>query len=100
MMVCPYFARHFNWKKPVVPKKEINPAVPVRPRGVVEKCLFCIHRTRRGKVTACVEACPVQARKFGDINNPQSVVAKIVKTRRTYRIKEELGTEPSIYYVW
>jgi len=103
MINCPYHARHFNWKKPVIPPKEINrnPAVPIRPTGVVEKCTFCIHRVREGKAeTRCTEVCPVRARKFGNVLDPKSEVAQMLKNRRLlFRLKEELGTEPNIYYV-
>lgn len=100
MITCPYFARHFNWVEPYVPKAEINHKVPLEEKaGVVEKCTFCIHRTREGLVTRCTEVCPVQARKFGDLNDPNSEVSEILRTRRVFRLKEELGTEPTIYYV-
>jgi Fe-S-cluster-containing dehydrogenase component len=100
MVTCPYFARHFNWVEPEVPKDEVNPDVPLEEKaGVVEKCTFCIQRTRKGKTTACVEACPVGARKFGDLNDPQSEVSVLLKTRRVWRLKEEMGTEPMIWYV-
>ena len=99
MMACPYYARHFNWTKPHVPKNEINPQVPIRPIGVVEKCTFCIHRTRRGKTTRCTEVCPVKARKFGDLNDPNSSVSKFLKKRRPFRLKEELGTEPKMWFL-
>ncbi|TLM98746.1 MAG: 4Fe-4S dicluster domain-containing protein [Actinobacteria bacterium] len=100
MVTCPYFARHFNWVEPHVPKNEINPKVPLEAKhGVVEKCTFCIQRTRNGQTTACTEACPVGARKFGDLNDPNSEVATLLKTRRVFRFKEELGTEPMIWYV-
>jgi Fe-S-cluster-containing dehydrogenase component len=100
MTTCPYFARHFNWVEPKVPKNEINPKVPLEEKaGVVEKCTFCIQRTRNGMTTRCVEVCPVGARKFGDLNDPNSEVSILLKTRRTFRLKEELGTEPMIWYV-
>jgi Fe-S-cluster-containing dehydrogenase component len=100
IVTCPYFARHFNWVEPDVPKAERNPKVPVEDRaGVVDKCTFCIQRTRNGHTTACTEACPVGARKFGDLNDPNSEVAMLVKTRRAFRLKEEAGTEPMIWYV-
>lgn len=101
MITCPYFARHFNWKHPHVPKEETNPKVPLEEKaGVVEKCTFCIHRVREGMVTRCTEVCPVQARKFGDLNDPNSNVSQILRTRRVvFRVKEELGTEPRIWYV-
>jgi Fe-S-cluster-containing dehydrogenase component len=100
MITCPYFARHFNWVDPEVPKAEVNPRVPLEDKaGVVEKCTFCIQRTREGGTTACTEACPVGARKFGDLNDPNSQVSVLLKTRRVFRLKEELGTEPMIWYV-
>jgi molybdopterin-containing oxidoreductase family iron-sulfur binding subunit len=100
MVTCPYDARHFNWVEPEVPKAEINPKVPLEEKaGVVEKCTFCIHRTRDGQTTACVEACPVGARKFGDLNDPESDVSILLKTRRVWRLKEETGNEPMIWYV-
>ena len=100
MITCPYDARHFNWVRPDVPKEEVNPDVPLEDKAfVVEKCTFCVHRTRHGKTTACVEACPVGARKFGDLNDPESEVSILLKTRRVWRLKEESGTEPMIWYV-
>jgi len=100
MVTCPYDARHFNWVEPDVPTAERNPVVPVEDKaGVVEKCTFCIQRTRNGKTTACVEACPVGARTFGDLNDPESEVSILLKTRRVWRLKEETGNEPMIWYV-
>lgn len=96
---CPYGARHFNWRRPVVPPAERNPQVPVRPIGVVEKCTFCVHRTRRGLQPACVDACPVGARSFGDLADPASNVSYLLGHRFTVRLKEDLGTEPRVYYV-
>lgn len=106
---CPYWARHFNAKRPYVPPEEINPEGgtyqdttyhdPIRPMGVVEKCTFCAHRVRKGIEPKCVEVCPVGARHFGDLNDPDSVVSKMIRTRRVFRLKEELNTDPQIYYV-
>jgi len=100
MITCPYDARHFNWVEPHVPPKEVNPAVPLEKKaGVVEKCTFCVQRTRKGLTTACTEACPVGARTFGDLNDPDSDVSVLLRTRRVFRLKEELGNEPMIWYV-
>ena len=100
MVTCPYAARHFNWVEPEVPEAEINPKVPLHEKaGVVEKCTFCVQRTRKGGTTACTEACPVGARKFGDLNDPESEVSILLKTRRVMRLKEEYGNEPMIWYV-
>ena len=72
MITCPYFARHFNWVEPEVPKNEINPDVPLEEKaGVVEKCTFCVQRTRNGKTTACVEACPVGRAQVRRPQRPQ-----------------------------
>jgi len=100
MITCPYFARHFNWVEPEIPKSEVNPKVPYEEKaGVVEKCTFCVQRTRNGQTTACTEACPVGARKFGDLNDPDSDVSVLLRTRRAFRLKEDLGSGPMIWYV-
>ncbi|MBU4556667.1 MAG: 4Fe-4S dicluster domain-containing protein [Actinobacteria bacterium] len=100
LVTCPYDARHFNWVEPEVPEDEVNPKVPLEEKsGVVEKCTFCIQRTRNGQTTACTEACPVGARTFGDLNDPESEVSILLKTRRVWRLKEEYGNEPMIWYV-
>ncbi|MFC2020641.1 4Fe-4S dicluster domain-containing protein [Chloroflexota bacterium] len=99
VVACPYNARRFNWLKPEVPSEETNPLVPVRPLGVVEKCTFCVHRTRRGNLPRCVEVCPVRAKHFGNINDPNSEVAKILKVNLSFRLLEEVSTEPSGWYV-
>ena len=100
LVTCPYDARHFNWVEPEVPKNEINPTVPLHEKeSVVEKCTFCVQRTRNGETTACTEVCPVGARTFGDLNDPDSAVSTILRTKRTFRLKEELGNEPAIWYV-
>ena len=99
MAACPYGARRFNWSKPEIPAEKINPLVPVRTDGVVEKCTFCVHRTRRGKTTKCVEVCPNKARTFGNLNDPNSAVSKIITSERNFRLKEGLNTGPNIYYL-
>lgn len=103
MSACPYGARHFNWGEPDVPAEELNPKthhlgnVP-RPAGVVEKCTFCIHRVRQGLYPACVEVCPVGARKFGDLNDPASEIRYILEHKRVFVLKGELHTLPRFYY--
>ena len=109
MAACPYNARTFNWLEAKHPPARVspidgsivtlNPKVPLRPRGVVEKCTFCAHRIRDGNpIPRCVEVCPVNARHFGDLNDPESEVSRILETVRTNRIKEELNTVPMLYY--
>ncbi len=101
---CPYFARRFNWTKPSIPKERLNPNMSYlgnRPRrqGVMEKCHFCIQRTRAGKYPACLEVCPAGARKFGNILDPESEVSYILRTKRVFiQLKEELGTSPRFFY--
>jgi molybdopterin-containing oxidoreductase family iron-sulfur binding subunit len=67
-------------------------------RGVVEKCTFCIQRTRQGRYPACVEACPVGARKFGNLLDPGSEIRHVLENFRVFRLKEDLNTEPKFYY--
>jgi len=100
---CPYHARRFNWKKPEVPADEVNPdqsylSNRIRPQGVVEKCTYCLHRTRRGRLPACLEACPTGARVFGNILDPDSEIRWLLKNKRVYVLKEELGTKPAFFY--
>jgi molybdopterin-containing oxidoreductase family iron-sulfur binding subunit len=103
MAACPYEARRFNYKEPNVPSAEINLrqgylSNRIRPKGVVEKCHFCLHRTRIGEYPACLEACPTGARKFGNLLDPNSEVSKIIKTKRVFVLKEELNTVPRFFY--
>ena len=105
MSACPYGARHFNWAEPDLPKEEMNPNTHYlgnRPRtkGVVEKCTFCIQRTRQGRYTACVEVCPVGARKFGNLLDPASEIRRVMETKRVFVFKEELATQPHFYYFY
>ncbi len=101
---CPYFARRFNFTKPSVPRERLNPNMSYlgnRPRrqGVMEKCHFCIQRTRAGRYPACLEVCPAGARKFGNILDPDSEVSYILRTKRVFiQLKEELGTSPRFFY--
>jgi len=100
---CPYWARKFNFTKPKLDKADLNPEMSYlsnRPRqqGVMEKCHFCLHRTRAGKMPACLEVCPTGARKFGNILDPESEVSLILKTKRVFVLKAEVGTLPRFFY--
>jgi len=113
---CPYGVRHFNWEAFTGPNPDVpaagHPEVERRPRGVVEKCSFCVQRIDRGLATglmpgidpdatpACVVACTYGARVFGDLNDPDSLVSVALRNNPdAYRLREELGTEPRVYYL-
>jgi molybdopterin-containing oxidoreductase family iron-sulfur binding subunit len=114
---CPYTAKSFNWNKPRYPASTLpmlNPDVSTRPVGVIEKCTFCHHRLQRAReearvrgrplreedyVPACAESCPTGAITFGDLDNPTHRVAKLVSNPRAFRLLEELGTQPKVYYL-
>ncbi|OGW29040.1 MAG: 4Fe-4S ferredoxin [Nitrospirae bacterium GWC2_57_13] len=105
MAACPYGARRFNWTDPGRKTEELNTETHYlgnRPRfkGVVEKCTFCIQRTRKepGRYPACVEACPVGARKFGNLLDPMSEIRYAIEHKRVFRLKEDLNTNPKFYY--
>jgi len=100
---CPYWARRFNFAKPALDPEKINPDMAYlsnRPRdkGVMEKCHFCLQRTRRGQLPACLEVCPTGSRKFGNILDPESDVSQILKSKRVFVLKEEVGTIPRFFY--
>ncbi len=116
---CPYKVRRFNFfdytsfiKDPE--RLAFNPEVSVRPRGVMEKCSFCIQRIqdvrqranvegrpiRDGEIMpACAVACPADAIAFGDLNDPQSQVSRMSKLDRGYRMLVELAVKPSVTYL-
>ena len=105
MAACPYGARRFNWATPGIRAEEVNPHLAilgnrVRPKGVVEKCTFCIQRTREGRYPACVEICPVGARKFGNLLDPKSEIRYVMENKRVFIFKEELATRPRFYYFY
>lgn len=114
---CPYTVKFFNWRDPEFPEstlKGLNPDVSVRPVGVVEKCTFCHHRLLRARerarfegralreedyVPACAESCPTGAIVFGDLDARTHRVHHLSKDARAFRLLEELGTEPKVYYL-
>ena len=114
-VACPYDVRRFNWKlstekNPYVPAWG-TPEIPRRPRGVVEKCTFCVQRIDRGlslgltpgvdpqATPACVDICPVSARIFGDILDTESPVSVYLAEHDTFRLREDFGTEPKVHYI-
>ena len=126
-IACPYGVRYFNWERPSwTPEmaQHLNPDTlsedgslegpAVRPKGVVEKCTFCIHRLRKARakaklegrpfradeyVPACVETCTAKARFFGDLSDPESTVSQLASSSRAFRLQEEAGTHPNVIYL-
>ena len=82
MASCPYGVRY------------VNPLL-----NIVQKCDFCLHRVDQGLQPACVEACPAKARIFGDLNDPESQIAKLIAGNPVARIKPDMGTNPQVYYI-
>jgi molybdopterin-containing oxidoreductase family iron-sulfur binding subunit len=116
---CPYKVRRFNFLEFTAAKTEpeslvFNPEVTVRPRGVMEKCTFCVQRIQDARqrsggegrslrdgeiVPACAAACPAQAIVFGDLKDPSSEVSRLSANDRGYKVLAELGVKPSITYL-
>lgn len=99
MSACPYGSRSFNWRDPRPFIEDTDPDYPTRTKGVVEKCNFCQERLREGLLPACVEACPQKALVFGDLEDPESEVRKLISSNYTIRRHAGLGTEPKVYYL-
>lgn len=103
VVACPYGARRFNLFKPKLNPLDLNPNMHIlgnvpRPVHVVEKCTWCVQRTRDGGVPACVEACPVGARVFGDLKDPESPIRKVIEEYGVFVLKPEAGTNPRFFY--
>jgi molybdopterin-containing oxidoreductase family iron-sulfur binding subunit len=110
MVACPYQQRFFNFYEQEE-KDYHNPDVPRRIGGIVEKCTFCRHRIEKAKAEgkkigspdgvepACTQACPAKTRTFGDLDDPDSEVSKLLRSRRNYQLRADLGTEPQVYYL-
>ncbi len=103
MAACPYWGRRFNWNQPEIPKEEVTKSQHYlgnrhRVRGMMEKCTFCLQRSRKGKLTACAEACPTGARVFGNLLDPDSEIRFVLENKKVYRLKEDLGTDPKFWY--
>jgi len=124
---CPYGVRYFNWYDPAWETgmdRHLNPdrvsgdgdleGPTIRPKGVVEKCTYCIHRLHKAReraaaeghdfrpdeyVPACVQTCTGKARFFGDLDDPNSTVSQLAQSRRAFRLLEEAGTHPKTIYL-
>lgn len=71
----------------------------IRKAGVVEKCNFCYHRVSNGMQPVCVEVCPAKARIFGDQDDPDSEISRVLKANKSFRLQEEKGTKPNVHYI-
>lgn len=101
---CPYDARSFvDQIRAYYPKYGPTPFEKLgyarHQAGVVEKCDLCLHRVEKGQEPACVQTCISYARTFGDLDDPNSEVSRLITTRHGYTLKPELGTGPSVYYL-
>lgn len=101
---CPYDSRHFL--RTIDSYYADNSSTPYETvkqetfeEGTVVKCDFCADRLSQGKLPACVETCPGQARFFGDLDDPESEVSRLIADNGGKNLREELGTEPSVYYI-
>ena len=114
---CPYTVRSFNWfdyhwDAPL--DRQLNPEVTQRSRGMVEKCSFCVQRIKNAEIEAkdekravkdgevqpaCVQSCPAEAMVFGDLDDPTSRVARQARSGRSFKLMEDLGTEPKVIYL-
>ena len=111
MAACPYQRRFFNWGQPEVPPEaalvQYSPLYPVPAvKGTVIKCMFCAHMLRDGKLPYCVIGCPMKALYMGDLmediaTNGNEIVklSKFLDDNNAYRYKEELGTQPRVWYL-
>jgi molybdopterin-containing oxidoreductase family iron-sulfur binding subunit len=114
---CPYTVRFFNFYNPVWDKPlnlQLNPDVSVRSVGIMEKCTFCVQRIHAAEIQAegekrdlqdgefnpaCVQSCPPKALVFGDLNDPNSEVARLANSNRSTKLLGELGTLPNVSYL-
>ena len=104
MQACPYEARYFNdqarWYFGAQGPTEYEAlGYAKHPVGVVMKCNFCAHRLAQGELPSCVVTCPTSARTFGDLDDPESQVSRLIKERGGEPLHPELGTGPSVYYL-
>lgn len=111
MAACPYEARYFNWKQPPPAKRMPMPPTPEMPvpqrKGTVGKCVLCADRLPHGELPACVQTCPMGVLYIGDLVTDVAVnglgttvkLSQFLKDNDAVRFKEELGTNPRVYYI-
>jgi dimethyl sulfoxide reductase iron-sulfur subunit len=110
MAACPYEARYFNWSDPLPQARMPAPSTPQMPvpeKGVVGKCVFCADRLPQGELPACVSGCPMGVLYIGDLVTDIAVnglgtnvvLSDFLRANDAVRFKEELGTNPRVYYI-
>lgn len=100
MAACPYNARTFNWNEPsrAAGFNYGDARVPERGKGIMEKCTLCKERTDDGDVPMCVLCCPGDARIFGDLDDPESEISRVIRDNDAYVLLPEKGTQPKVHY--
>lgn len=116
---CPYGVRQFNWEDPKKAKERAgyqpgySYGYPFEQRdkdgrlvytqdspiGIAGKCTFCAQYTSQGELPMCVQACPAKTRHFGDLDDSESVVGRLIREKDTMRLLEDLGTSPKVFYL-
>jgi len=115
MTACPYGARSFDfgeWYGEGTPETPVYETVPTyeygkvqvrqqdaSPIGNVRKCHFCLHRLNEGLLPACISDCIGRSRYFGDLSDPDSLVSELLAERYSFKLRDELGTKPSVFYL-
>jgi molybdopterin-containing oxidoreductase family iron-sulfur binding subunit len=103
IVACPYGARYRNEERRGYFGAELTPNEELGYKqhqvGVTEKCTFCVKRVEAGEEPACVQACPTEARIFGDLADPYSKVCQLIRSRHGFQLLQELDTGPAVYYL-
>jgi molybdopterin-containing oxidoreductase family iron-sulfur binding subunit len=104
ILACPYDSRQFiSVIESYYAGNELTPYEILKyqhfKKGVVAKCDFCADRLADGQLPACVTTCPAEARYFGDLDDPESEVSRLIGSHGGYSLLEQLGTKPSVYYI-
>ncbi|MDP2646105.1 MAG: 4Fe-4S dicluster domain-containing protein [Desulfobacterales bacterium] len=103
VVACPYGARSYNRKDghyfPHGPTPYEKVSYAKHEVGTVEKCTFCAHKVDKGEEPACVTTCPPRARIFGNLEDPDSEVSRVIRARQGRPLWPEMDTRPCVYYL-